>query len=149
MPNWVEGIAAAAHDPEFDLTGDGKVDAADLSRWLQVAGSANLSDGRAYGLGDANLDGQIDLDDYNLFYRHRLEHGAGWCGGDFNLDNITNRADFDYWNSSKFGEQTIRAAGSSAVVVPEPSTFMLLLTTMTAALGSGLLGSRAQAAWWA
>ncbi len=130
-----EEIRSDSDNPEFDLTGDGKVDSSDLRAWLQIAGNANLGEGRSYRLGDANLDGQVNTDDYNRWNRRRWEYGAGWCGGDFNLDNITDRADFDYWNSSKFGERKIRAAGSSAIPLTEPSSLLWLLTTMAAAIG--------------
>ena len=56
----VSVIAVGSNDPNFDLTGDGSVNNADLDAWLAEAGVAELPSGNAYLRGDANLDGTVD-----------------------------------------------------------------------------------------
>ncbi|MEM7312485.1 MAG: S8 family serine peptidase [Planctomycetota bacterium] len=53
-------IAVGSNDISFDLTGDGLVDLGDRDAWLSEAGIAN-GIGAAYLLGDANLDGAVDV----------------------------------------------------------------------------------------
>lgn len=110
----VSRIADGSHDPLFDLTGDGLVDGADLTRWLADAGSRFLGPGRSYLPGDANLDGVVDISDFNLWNGHKFTRTAAWCQGDFNADGFSDTSDFNLWNGFKF-------TSSAAVSVAEPS----------------------------
>ncbi len=108
----VARIVAGDDSEAFDLTGDGLVDQADLSNWLAIAGSINISPGSSYLEGDANLDGNVDTSDFNLWNSSKFTAGSGWCSGDFNADGVVDTSDFNAWNENKFQ--------SSFPAVPEP-----------------------------
>jgi hypothetical protein len=114
-------IAAGTNDPGFDLTGDGSVGQADLTRWLSDAGAVNLASGNSYLPGDANLDGHVDGTDFNTWNAHKFTATAAWCSGDFTADGVVDGSDFNIWNSHKFTS----AVATSAV--PEPAAAMLVL----------------------
>ena len=86
----------------FDLNGDGKVSNDDLDLWLAQAGSANLGTGQTYQSGDANLDGVVDVSDFNLWNGSKFTNTAAWCSGDFNADGAVDVSDFNLWNNNKF-----------------------------------------------
>jgi hypothetical protein len=117
----VAEIAAGTNGGVFDLTGDGQVTIDDLDSWLAQAGAAQLPSGNAYLYGDANLDGNVDGQDFVTWNGNKFTSGNGWCGADFNADGTTNGQDFVLWNSNKFTS----ADGISAV--PEPASLMLLV----------------------
>jgi hypothetical protein len=96
----VAQIVAGSFDATYDLTFDGIVDLADLDLWLSAAATFN---GLAtpYLPGDANLDGEVDGQDFVLWNRSKFTNGAGWCGGDFNADGMTDGVDFAVWNTNK------------------------------------------------
>ncbi|MEM8680927.1 MAG: choice-of-anchor Q domain-containing protein [Planctomycetota bacterium] len=100
----VLAIAAGLHDPSFDLTADGLVDLADRDAWLAEAGAMNLPAGSAYPLGDANLDGRVDGQDFITWDQHKFSFTAAWSRADFNADGQTDGQDFVIWNSFKFRE---------------------------------------------
>jgi hypothetical protein len=54
--------------------------------------------------GDANLDGHVNLSDFNRFAVAFGQSGRGWSRGDFNYDNLVNLADFNIL-ASTFGQQ--------------------------------------------
>ena len=111
-------IIASGSDPSvFDLTGDGIVDNDDLSAWLAEAGAFNNASGAAYLPGDANLDGAVDVSDFNFWNMNKFTSEAKWCSGDFNADGVIDVSDFNIWNRNKF---------QSVAVVPEPSSWILL-----------------------
>ncbi len=97
----------------FDLTGDGVIDESDLDAWLADAAQVN---GLAspYKRGDANLDGAVDVLDFNRWNAHKFTESLLWSDGDFNGDGVVDIPDFNVWNSSKF---TL----SDGVIVPEPT----------------------------
>ncbi len=95
-------IAAGANNPLFDLTGDGDVTVSDRDAWLMDAGDANLGLGHPYLLGDANLDGFVDGQDFLAWNANKFTTLASWCSGDFTADGIIDGQDFSLWNSNKF-----------------------------------------------
>jgi len=117
----VAEIVAGTNAPDFDLTGDGIVDTADLEAWLAEAGAFLNDSGGAFLPGDANLDGAVDVSDFNIWNGNNFSSDAGWCGGDFNADGAVDVSDFNIWNSSNF--QNADAVSS----VPEPSGLLLLM----------------------
>lgn len=114
-------IAVGNNDAQYDLTGDGTVDSADLEQWLADAGLANLTGGGSYRRGDANLDGFVDISDFNAWNERKFSARAGWCGGDFNADGNSDISDFNAWNANKF-----TVSGDAPRPVPEPGNLALL-----------------------
>ena len=98
----VAEIAAGNHSPLFDLTGDGLVNLGDRDAWLAPAGEINLGPGRVFLVGDATLDGFVDVQDFNEWNANRFTIGAAWCRGDFNADGVVDVQDFNAWNKNKF-----------------------------------------------
>ena len=115
----VAEIASGTDSLAFDLTGDQLVDEADLDAWLALAGERNLASGNPYIFGDANLDGNVDVSDLNVWNSNKFTTTSAWCSGDFNVDGFVDVSDFNVWNSHKFL--------SANQLVPEPSTEWLML----------------------
>ena len=115
----VAAIAGGSTDLAFDLTGDGVVDRADLTAWLAEAGAAELSSGNPFRNGDANLNGVIDVSDFNVWNTNKFTNSAAWCLGDFNADGVVDTSDFNLWNMNKF-------TTSDVASVPEPDAAFLI-----------------------
>ncbi|MEM7311779.1 MAG: right-handed parallel beta-helix repeat-containing protein, partial [Planctomycetota bacterium] len=101
----ISEIAQNRSDLSYDLNGDGDVTDADLDAWLAEAGSANLGAGRVYLRGDATLDGNVDVEDFNIWNRNKfltVPTIPGWCEGNFNADFFVDVSDFAIWNQNKF-----------------------------------------------
>ena len=118
-------IAGGENDIAFDLTGDGMVNLADRDAWLAEAGSVNLASGNPYRIGDGNLDGVVDVSDFNIWNNNKFTTQDAWCNGDFNADGLVDVSDFNLWNNNKF-------QSSDTLVVPEPHAICLLLIGMMA-----------------
>jgi len=78
-------IRAGTNDPDFDLTGDGLVNAADLDILVRVFCRSQY--------GDANVDGRVTFEDFAALQNHYGQSG-GWADGDFNADGQVTFADF-------------------------------------------------------
>lgn len=117
----VAEIVAMTNTTSFDLTGDGSVDQADLAAWLLEAGEAEIGPGRPYLEGDANLDGVVDVSDFNIWNGFKFTNTAAWCSGDFNADGVVDVSDFNIWNNFKF------STADSVSSVPEPNSCLLLV----------------------
>lgn len=93
-------IVNGTHLSQLDMTGDGLVDHADLDAWLLEAG---LVKGYAGPIlkGDANLDGVVDLRDFNIWNTSKFSPTASWCLGDFNANGLVDLSDFNIWNNNK------------------------------------------------
>ncbi len=115
----VAEIAAGTDNTSFDLSGDGLVDVVDRDLWLAEAGAFNLGPGKIYLLGDANLDGVVDGQDFIRWNSNKFQSGRGWCGGDFNADGVTDGQDFILWNNKKFQSSDV----PNALVLPNSSTY--------------------------
>jgi probable HAF family extracellular repeat protein len=127
----VAEIVAGANGSDFDLTGDGLVNIADLNEWRVQGGAANLPSGNPYLVADANLDGAVGGEDFIAWNDHKFTSVAAWCSGDFTADGTVDGQDFDLWNDNKF-------LSSDAVnAVPEPSAGVLLIAALI-----GLVGGR-------
>lgn len=118
----VVAVASQAGGTSFDLTGDGRVDFADVTSWLARAGEVNLGPGRTYLPGDASLDGVVDGADFNRWNSHKFTSLPAWCGGDFTADGVVDGSDFSVWNSHKFQ--------SSAALVPESELFAVWICAL-------------------
>ena len=100
-------------NPVFDLTGDGVIDLADRDAWLASAAAENgfLS---PYKLGDANLDGTVDGQDYLQWNANKFTTGLLWDEGNFTGDAVIDGQDFIVWNANKF------TSADRLPPVPEP-----------------------------
>ncbi len=108
-------ILGGGYEEAFDLNEDGLLDQADRDAWLTEAGAITFSPDRPYTAGDANLDGAVDLSDFNIWNEHRFTNSASWCDGDFNLDGAVDGSDLNIWNEHRFSQAF---AGMPA---PEPT----------------------------
>ncbi|MEM7313823.1 MAG: PEP-CTERM sorting domain-containing protein, partial [Planctomycetota bacterium] len=125
----VAEIAGGTNNAAFDLNADGSVDTADRDAWLSEAGEANLGPGKTYLMGDATLDGFVDVSDFGAWNANKFTATAAWCSGDFTADGVVDVSDFGAWNSNKF-----TASDSAAAAVPEPAGMAIMLV-----LGAGML----------
>lgn len=114
----------------FDLTGDGNVTLDDLDRWLADAGQANLPSMNPYLIGDANLDGIVDGQDFIAWNTNKFSATGKWTKADFNADGVSDGQDFIAWNGNKF------MSSDGQTVVPEPAwgAVTLLMALASAAL---------------
>lgn len=115
----VAEIAAGGNDLIFDLSGDAIIDTSDLDQWLVEAGLINQPNGEPYFYGDADLDGVVDVGDFNIWNNNKFSSIAAWSHADFTADGQVDASDFNRWNSNKFR--------IPASVVPEPSGLGLIL----------------------
>ena len=140
-------VADGMDDPAFDMNGDGVVDGPldpadvdnDLVAWLERAGTEDtqgVTGGNPFLVGDANLDGTNDGQDFIQWNNGKFTSDTRWCGsndadmvgGNFNGDTAIDGLDFILWNAFKFTSSMDLAA------VPEPSAAALLAMLM--ALGA-------------
>jgi hypothetical protein len=96
-------------------------------------------------LGDANLDGTVNSEDFSRFSEHLGQSGMSWDGGDFNYDGTVNSEDFSPF-SHNLGQTASLAAGAgdleaangiSVANVPEPMSAGMMVMA-----GLGVLGRR-------
>lgn len=113
-------IATSSGDLSFDMNGDGVITLADVtdavSGWLTAGGANNPGDtgGNAFLIGDANLDGTVDGQDFLEWNGSKFTMTSAWCQGDFNADGTVDGQDFLEWNTHKFTRSDALSA------VPEP-----------------------------
>ena len=69
-------------------------------------------------LGDANLDGVVDGQDFLAWNSNKFSSGTSWASGDFNGDGVTDGQDYVHWNANKF---TMADTGNAMMAVPEPA----------------------------
>jgi hypothetical protein len=78
-------------------------------------------------LGDANLDGTVNSEDFTLFAEHLGQSGMMWDEGDFNYDGTVNAEDFTLFSANLNQSASLAAAAGvweansiSLANVPEP-----------------------------
>ncbi len=86
----------------YDLNSDGAITIADRDAWLVEAGGINLGSGLTYLLGDADLDGFVDGEDFLIWSEHRFQASAAWCRGDFTANGVIDGEDFFVWIGNRF-----------------------------------------------
>lgn len=52
--------------------------------------------------GDFNLDGFVDVSDFNIWNSHKFTNSNLWADGDANFDGVVDGQDFNIWNANKF-----------------------------------------------
>jgi hypothetical protein len=120
-------VRAGANDPAFDVTGDGLVNQADRSEWVNTL--------RGTYFGDANLDGEFSSTDFvAVFQAGKFETGtaASWGEGDWDGDGIFGSGDFVSAFQSGGFEQGPRGAVAS---VPEPTSGVLFALALLGLVG--------------
>ena len=87
-----------------------------------------LSTGSAM-LGDANIDGAVDEDDYFIWDANRFTTNKTWYDGDFNQDGSVDVSDFNIWNQNRTDAAganviiALAAAGSQSPLSPQEDQF--------------------------
>jgi len=83
--------------------------------------------------GDANLDGSVNVQDFNRLANAYNQTNQGWLGGDFNYDGITNVQDFNLLASNyNLGFASVGNSNGLGSVVPEPTGVAALLIASSA-----------------
>ena len=78
-----DGVTVGSANQNFDLDGDGSITLSDRDVWLEEAAITNgLSS--PYRLGDANLDGGVDVLDFNQWNANKFQSSLLWSNGNFN-----------------------------------------------------------------
>jgi hypothetical protein len=128
-------IAGGSMDLMFDLNGDGMVTLADItdeaSGWLVLGGAENpaITGGNPFLEGDSNLDGSVDVSDFNNWNNNKFTDVPAYSAGDFNADGAVDVSDFNRWNGQKF-----QSSAGDVASVPEPHALLLVLMGIVAGL---------------
>ncbi len=102
-----EEIRMGSDDLTFDLNKDGAVTAHDRDYLVETI--------LATKYGDANLDGTVDLKDFEDWHNSRFMTDTTWAQGNFDGDNNTDVSDLSLWvqNRTPTTSETITATGTS------------------------------------
>ncbi|HRK30687.1 MAG TPA: family 10 glycosylhydrolase [Tepidisphaeraceae bacterium] len=90
-----------------------------------------LIDRRPYLVGDANLNGAVNLDDFTVLAANFGQTGKLWVQGDFTLDGTINLDDFTALAAS-FG-QTLPGEAAARSSIPEPGGLAIVAVLAAAA----------------
>lgn len=104
--------ASGENEAKFDLTGDGQVNAEDVSKWVR--------DLKNTWAGDSNLDGEFNSSDFVVVFSAGLfekDEPAVWSQGDWNGDGVFSSSDF----VTAFVEGGYEKGPRPVAGVPEPS----------------------------
>ncbi|MCA9211781.1 MAG: PEP-CTERM sorting domain-containing protein [Planctomycetales bacterium] len=115
-----EAIRTNNSGSQYDLNGDGNVDAADRTHWVETLTNTYF--------GDSNFDGEFSSSDFvAVFSAAQYETGrpAGWAQGDWNGDGSFDSSDFVAAFTGGGYEAGARAGGLQTV--PEPSSMALVM----------------------
>ena len=85
-------------------------------------------------IGDANLDGKVDVSDYSRIDNGFVQHLTGWYNGDFNYDGVVNGSDYTLIDNAFNSQGAVLTAEIGApvavalntVAVPEPASVAML-----------------------
>jgi hypothetical protein len=97
-------------------------------------------------VGDTDLNGTVDNNDLGQLLKYFNQPG-GWAQGDFNGNGTVDNSDLGALLANyNYAPLTLPLVVAGASPVPEPSSFVMLLTLATAALGMVRFAQRRQAA---
>jgi autotransporter-associated beta strand protein len=91
-------------------------------------------------LGDANLDGTVNAEDYTLFSQNLGQSGMHWDEGDFNYDGTVNAEDYTLFSQNLGQSAQAGALETNTTLLanlPEPASVGLIMLT-----GLGILRRR-------
>ena len=115
-------IASGEHPVEFDLDGNGSVDTADRTLWVDQL--------KYSWIGDANLDGEFNSSDMVQVFtvgKYETDEGAGWAEGDWDGNQRFDSSDMVLAFQNGGYERGQRPA---AKAVPEPDGMLFLIPAM-------------------
>lgn len=81
----------------YDLNDDGLVNASDMDVLLTNIAIHRLHSREPVLSADANLDGIVDVQDYERWRQNRFTVSPGICQGDFNRDGLVDGSDLNLW----------------------------------------------------
>jgi alpha-L-arabinofuranosidase len=112
------GITSTAAQSNYGSYGIGYADSADPNNPAGLApGTVEIM----YTLlGDANLDGTVNSEDFTLFSSHLGQSGMSWDEGDFNYDGTVNSEDFTLL-SDNLGQSVVSSANLAAGAIAAQS----------------------------
>lgn len=116
-------VVVPGENAQFDLTGDGMIDGADLDFWLADAAEQN-GFSEPYLKGDTNLNDHVGFGDFNTLSAN-FGTGREWSEGNYRGSGVTSFADF-LLLAGNFGEAIGRSEIES---VPEPASNLLAINT--------------------
>lgn len=116
-------------DPRFEYTGDDTVTIDDLEAFVETRLDTRM--------GDTNLDGAVNFDDFLNLSQNFGKDFRDWRRGDFDCNETVEFADFLFL-SRHFGFESEENGGEAAAAVPEPSALLMLFS----ALGLVSMGRR-------
>ncbi|MEM7313458.1 MAG: dockerin type I domain-containing protein, partial [Planctomycetota bacterium] len=109
-------IAGGSVDSVYDMNGDGSINSSDMSFWVtDLYGSL---------LGDANLDRNVDVGDFNIWNANKFTMNSEYCSADFDANGIVDVSDFNLWNANKFQSANgaaVRFGGMQVVALDDLS----------------------------
>lgn len=97
------GIGLHSGDMIYDVNFDSQLNGADLTHLVEMMG---------FEPGDANLDGDVNDEDFVIWNAHRFTASSRWSDADFNGDGFVDVSDFNIWN---VGKAAVGATAESAV----------------------------------
>ena len=115
-------------DDRYDLLTDGTIDMDDVTYWLESLR------GTSVGLGDFDLDDDIDSDDLAML---QTNYGIGthYGQGDLDFDGDVDGADYLLLQQLLGSAGT--AASANAALVPEPNSILLAISAILIFAGTG------------
>lgn len=119
IDGWFAEIIAGT-DLDYDLNGDGYLDADDkgilIEELVEVNGSGDRW-GRGTAFGDVGLDGKVDGADLNVLAAHWQSSVSSWAEADFTGDGLVDNADLSLlagnWLYDKWGGERDGGGGES------------------------------------
>ena len=93
-------------------------------------------------VGDANLDGIVDIADYTRVDVGFLSHASGWANGDFNYDGVVDGSDYTLMDNAFNTEGAQLPAQPPAAAAPSPTAdYTFDDSTATDVTGNGFDGT--------
>ena len=121
----VKQFGPVAVDSKYDLVADGMVDLLDVDYWLSELR------GTTAGLGDFDLDNDIDADDLAV-WESNYGSGSHYGQGDLDFDGDVDGFDFLALQKALSGFITTSVSSTASIaVVPEPHSIFLLISSIS------------------